>query len=54
MRCITFLAGLDYRRYLIPSLVDRGIQCRIPMEGLAIGKQLSWLDKHTKSPSGFF
>lgn len=49
MRCtqpddeIIFLAGANYRKDLIPLLVDRGNRVLTPMEGLSIGKQLKWL-----------
>jgi hypothetical protein len=35
----TFLAGKNYRKYLIPHLKH----FYIPMEGLSIGRQLQWL-----------
>ena len=34
-----FLAGDNYRKFLIPSIVNY----QIPMKGLKIGKQLQWL-----------
>ena len=40
---ITFLAGQDYRNYLIPLLQHDGFTVNIPMEGLRIGEQKSWL-----------
>ena len=40
---IFFLAGQDYRNYLIPLLQHDGFAVNIPMEGLRIGKQKSWL-----------
>lgn len=40
---ITFLAGTDYRKYLIPLLVERQYKVYIPMEGMRIGEQLQWL-----------
>ena len=36
---IIFLAGIKYRKYLIPNIKN----FKIPMEGLSIGKQLRWL-----------
>lgn len=39
-----FLAGANYRKYLIPYITHY----QIPMEGLQIGKQLHWLTKKTK------
>lgn len=43
---ITFLAGLKYRDFLVRPLQDAGHNIIIPMEGLRIGEQLQWLDKH--------
>jgi hypothetical protein len=40
---IFFLAGQDYRKYLIPLLQHDGFALSIPMEGLRIGEQKSWL-----------
>jgi cytoplasmic iron level regulating protein YaaA (DUF328/UPF0246 family) len=40
---IFFLAGQDYRNYLIPLLQHDGFAVNIPMEGLRIGEQKSWL-----------
>ena len=40
----TFLAGNNYRKYLIPHLKFY----EIPMNGLPIGKQLQWLTENTK------
>ena len=37
----TFLAGLQYRRYLLPNIRHADI----PMEGLPIGKQLQFLTR---------
>ena len=39
---IVFLAGERYRRYLIPSIAN----CKIPLKGLSIGKQLQYLRRH--------
>ncbi len=39
------LAGLNYRKYLIPYLGSY----EVPMEGLTIGKQLGFLSKHSNS-----
>jgi len=35
----TFLAGNNYRKFIIPSITNY----QIPMKGLKIGKQLQWL-----------
>lgn len=40
---LTFLAGQDYRNNLIPLLQHDGFTVSIPMEGLRIGEQKSWL-----------
>ena len=36
-----FLAGDKYRKYLLPHIRN----CQVPMKGLRIGEQLSWLKK---------
>ena len=43
---VVFLAGMKYREFLVPPLRSRGFHVEIPMEGLRIGEQLSWLSKH--------
>jgi len=40
------LAGGHYRRNLVQTL-DAGYQISVPMEGMAIGKQLQWLGRHS-------
>lgn len=40
------LAGDRYRRYLEPRIAEVGIECDVPLRGLGIGQQLSWL-KHS-------
>ena len=40
---VTFLAGKTYREFLEPELRRRGLTIYVPMEGLGIGRQLSWL-----------
>ena len=40
---VVFLAGQHYREFLEPSLRSRGLVVSVPMEGLRIGEQLSWL-----------
>ena len=40
-----FLAGHRYREFLESSLRRRGLDVSVPMEGLKIGEQLSWLDR---------
>ena len=40
---VVFLAGQRYREFLTPSLRSRGLVVSVPMQGLRIGEQLSWL-----------
>jgi len=40
---IIFLAGTKYRENLIAPLNIIGVQISIPMKGLRIGEQMSWL-----------
>ena len=40
---VAILAGIPYRQYLEAYLSDRFSSIRVPMKGLRIGKQLSWL-----------
>jgi hypothetical protein len=42
---IVILAGMKYREFLVEPLRSAGCQVDIPMEGLRIGEQLSWLLK---------
>jgi len=42
----TIFAGQRYRGYLVPNLVNHGVVITVPMAGLAIGQQLSWLKLH--------
>lgn len=41
----TILAGDRYREFLAPMLQARGMQVGVPMQGLRIGEQLSWLGR---------
>jgi hypothetical protein len=50
---IEILAGKAYRENLIEPLVARGCTVVVPMEGLAIGKQLQWLKNSLRNPSLF-
>ncbi|MGQ0651411.1 MAG: DUF6884 domain-containing protein [Betaproteobacteria bacterium] len=43
---IVVLAGVEYREYLMDYLRRRATVI-VPMEGLTIGRQLSWLDTHS-------
>jgi hypothetical protein len=44
---VVFLAGGRYREFLAPHLAGRGVEVSVPMEGLRIGEQLSWLGQHS-------
>lgn len=44
-QCIVMLAGMRYREGLVPMLETRGCEVEVPMKGLQIGHQLSWLNK---------
>ena len=46
---VAFLAGKAYREFLEPALRERGITIYVPMEGMGIGLQLSWLADQTPS-----
>ncbi|ARQ95295.1 hypothetical protein [Bradyrhizobium phage BDU-MI-1] len=39
------LAGKNYRQFLMPELIYRFGQVEVPMEGLMMGQQLSWLSR---------
>ncbi len=43
---VVFLAGEKYREFLAPALIELGCRVEVPMENLAIGKQLHWLSVH--------
>ena len=42
---VVFLAGQRYREFLEQPLRSRGVAVSVPMEGLGIGQQLSWLGR---------
>ncbi|MBC3863427.1 hypothetical protein H8K32_15080 [Undibacterium jejuense] len=44
---VVFLAGKRYREFLTLHLQRRGVGISVPMEGLRIGEQLSWLVQHS-------
>jgi hypothetical protein len=44
---VVFLAGERYREFLAGHLASRGVEVSVPMEGLRIGEQLSWLGRHS-------
>jgi hypothetical protein len=43
---VVFLAGERYREFLAQHLVRRGVAASVPMKGLRIGEELSWLGQH--------
>lgn len=45
---IEIFAGRDYREFLVPMMRDRGFEVEIPLEGLGIGEQLSFLKSALK------
>lgn len=46
---VIFLAGSRYRKHLEGAIRDRGIDVKIPMTGLSIGRQLQWLSRHLEA-----
>jgi hypothetical protein len=49
---VVFLAGKRYREFVARHLTGRGVAVSVPMDGLRIGEQLSWLGKHSPQPTG--
>lgn len=49
---VVFLAGKRYREFLARHLEGRGVEVSVPMEGLRIGEQLSWLGHHYPHSAG--
>ena len=49
---VVFLAGKRYREFLARHLDGRGVEVSVPMEGLRIGEQLSWLGHHSPHSAG--
>lgn len=49
---VVFLAGERYREFLARHLAGRSVVVSVPMEGLRIGEQLSWLGQHSPQPAG--
>jgi hypothetical protein len=45
---VIVLAGERYREEFIPFLEDRGFAVDIPMKGLPLGSQLSWLNRNIR------
>lgn len=48
---VVFLAGERYREFLAHHLASRGVEVSVPMLGLRIGEQLSWLGSHAPDPA---
>ncbi len=42
---VTLFAGMVYREFLLPELRGRGLELHVPMQGMRIGQQLSWLSQ---------
>ena len=40
---IVILAGARYREFIMPALTESVAEVEVPLEGLRIGEQLSWL-----------
>jgi hypothetical protein len=49
---VGFLAGERYRGFLARHLEGRSVEVSVPMKGLRIGEQLSWLGQHSPLPAG--
>ena len=47
-RSVVVLAGQRYREFLEPALSRRGVTVIVPMAGLRIGEQLSWLNRRLR------
>ncbi len=45
---VIFLAGEDYRQFLIEPVIKMGCKVEIPMQGLGIGLQKQWLKKQLR------
>jgi len=49
---VVMFAGMRYREFLLDYLRERGLKVEVPLEGLRIGEQLSWLgEQHAHGPS---
>ena len=46
---VTLFAGMAYREFLEPELRGRGLELHVPMYGMRIGQQLSWLSDQAGS-----
>jgi cytoplasmic iron level regulating protein YaaA (DUF328/UPF0246 family) len=43
---VYFHTGRNYREFLSPKLMIAGLSCEVPLDNLAIGKQLRWYNEH--------
>jgi hypothetical protein len=48
LKQIDFYTGEKYRQYLIPVLEQKGIICKVPLQGKGIGEQLQYYTLNTK------
>ncbi len=46
---VTLFAGTAYREFLEPELRGQGLKLYVPMQGMRIGQQLSWLSGQDRS-----
>ncbi|MDE0211941.1 MAG: hypothetical protein OXJ64_18930, partial [Boseongicola sp.] len=46
---VTVFAGMAYREHLEAEFQGRGLELHVPMQGMRIGQQLSWLSARTCS-----
>ena len=46
---VTIFAGMAYREFLEPELLGWGVELHVPMQGMRIGQQLSWLSDQARS-----
>jgi hypothetical protein len=46
---VIVLAGERYREGIVPFLKSEGFSVEVPMEGLKLGPQMSWLNRHTRN-----
>jgi hypothetical protein len=45
---VIFLAGVEYRRFLVEGLQQFGCKVHVPLEGMPIGVQIKWLRGETR------
>jgi len=45
---VDFYAGAKYREFIIPKLLEKGINFTVPLEGKGIGEQLKFYNLNTK------